>query len=73
MIKSPMKLKALAFATLQVLLTYPAASMAAASNEVKQVAVAATLNTGMDTSVAPGDDFNRYANGAWEKNAVIPD
>jgi putative endopeptidase len=27
---------------------------------------------GMDRSVAPGDDFFRYANGAWLKAAVIP-
>jgi putative endopeptidase len=26
----------------------------------------------MDTSVKPGDDFDKYANGTWEKNAVIP-
>ena len=26
----------------------------------------------MDTSVKPGDDFDKYANGMWEKNAVIP-
>jgi len=26
----------------------------------------------MDTSVKPGDDFNEYANGAWQKNTVIP-
>jgi putative endopeptidase len=26
----------------------------------------------MDTSVKPGDDFDKYANGVWEKNAVIP-
>jgi putative endopeptidase len=26
----------------------------------------------MDTSVKPGDDFDKYANGAWEKNAEIP-
>lgn len=26
----------------------------------------------MDTSVKPGDDFNKYANGAWEKSAQIP-
>ncbi|MDI1355728.1 MAG: M13 family metallopeptidase [bacterium] len=29
--------------------------------------------TGMDTSVAPGDNFYNYANGAWVKTAVIPD
>ena len=28
--------------------------------------------TAMDTSVAPGDDFQRYASGAWMKTAVIP-
>lgn len=27
---------------------------------------------GMDASVKPGDDFNAYANGGWEKTAVIP-
>jgi len=27
---------------------------------------------GMDTSVAPGDDFFRYANGAWLKKTDIP-
>jgi putative endopeptidase len=26
----------------------------------------------MDTSAAPGDDFDQYANGAWEKTAEIP-
>src|SRR5215475_7113686 len=27
---------------------------------------------GMDTSVAPGDDFNGYANGGWTKSTPIP-
>jgi putative endopeptidase len=26
----------------------------------------------MDTAVKPGDDFDKYANGVWEKNAAIP-
>lgn len=26
----------------------------------------------MDMSIKPGDDFDKYANGAWEKNAIIP-
>ena len=26
----------------------------------------------MDTSVAAGDDFDKYANGAWERNTEIP-
>lgn len=29
-------------------------------------------SAGMDRSVDPGDDFYRYANGAWERNTVIP-
>src|SRR5438105_8824272 len=28
--------------------------------------------TAMDTSVAPGDDFFRYANGGWLKKTEIP-
>jgi putative endopeptidase len=28
--------------------------------------------TAMDLSVKPGDDFYDYANGAWQKKAVIP-
>lgn len=28
--------------------------------------------TAMDTSVKPGDDFNAYANGNWEKTTAIP-
>ncbi len=27
---------------------------------------------GMDTSVAPGNDFYQYANGTWDKNTQIP-
>jgi putative endopeptidase len=29
--------------------------------------------TGMDRSVKPGDDFHRYANGAWIQRTSIPD
>ncbi len=28
--------------------------------------------TARDASVKPGDDFNKYANGAWDKRTVIP-
>ena len=28
--------------------------------------------SGMDTSVRPGADFNRYANGTWDRNTPIP-
>jgi putative endopeptidase len=29
--------------------------------------------TGMDRSVSPGEDFYRFANGAWARSTVIPD
>ena len=29
--------------------------------------------TGMDRNVRPGDDFNRFANGAWDDRTTIPD
>ena len=39
--------------------------------------VAATTSgidlAGIDKAVAPGDDFNAYANGAWDKSTQIPD
>jgi putative endopeptidase len=37
------------------------------------VAVSAGIDpSGMDKSVQPGDDFDRYANGRWEQTTVIP-
>ena len=33
----------------------------------------AAIEPGVDTSIAPGDDFFAYANGAWLKSAQIPD
>jgi len=30
-------------------------------------------DSSMDREVLPGEDFNRFANGAWEKSAQIPD
>ena len=46
------------------------------SNNAAQEQVAATESgidqSLMDKSVAPGDDFDKYANGAWEKNTQIP-
>src|SRR5579884_63921 len=29
-------------------------------------------SSGMDTSIAPGDDFFGYANGTWDRNTQIP-
>ncbi|HEV3059846.1 MAG TPA: M13 family metallopeptidase [Vicinamibacterales bacterium] len=49
---------------------------AGCSSTPTALAPAATLSgidlAGMDKSVAPGDDFNAYANGAWIKATPIP-
>jgi putative endopeptidase len=44
---------------------------AACKNETSNSAFLDT--TGMDTSIHPGDNFFRYVNGNWIKNAKIPD
>lgn len=70
------RLKPLVRVCLQVMLSVPAiygihgSAQAADAPAATSTAVA---GNGMDKSVAPGDDFNRYANGGWEKTAVIPD
>lgn len=72
MTKTSFRLKPLACLCLQAALTFPAVqAIAADAPSVTQSAV--TNETGMDKSVTPGNDFNRYANGGWEKTAVIPD
>jgi len=43
-------------------------SVAAATDENHGLLLA-----NMDRSVRPGDDFYRYANGAWLKRAVVPE
>jgi putative endopeptidase len=48
-----------------------AAFAAAATGKPKFGAFGLDL-TAMDRAVAPGDDFQRYASGAWMKTAVIP-
>ena len=54
-----------------------AASLIALPTQAQQTASnTSTTNSfqidGMDTSVKPGNDFNAYANGGWQKKAVIP-
>ena len=54
----------------------PAAAAIPPAPAVRAAAGTSTLGapdvSGMDSSVAPGDDFFRYANGAWTAKAVIP-
>jgi len=76
--KTKFVLKPVASVCLQVMLSVPLMhSMAHAADAPSAAATrpasSVKKETGMDTSVAPGDDFNRYANGGWEKTAVIPD
>jgi putative endopeptidase len=50
-----------------------AAILAAAACASKKPAANAGIDlAGMDKSVAPGDDFNAYANGGWMKTTPIP-
>lgn len=52
----------------------PAAQAPTPATEAAPAKVTAGIDTaGMDTSVAPGDDFDAYANGGWAKTAQIPD
>ncbi|MFZ6654849.1 M13 family metallopeptidase [Undibacterium sp. TJN19] len=69
-----LKLKPVALICLQLMLAMPVfnATMASA-HAADAVPTAVMQDAGMDKSVVPGDDFNRYANGGWEKTAVIPD
>src|SRR5580698_148192 len=53
------------------------AALGAALIAVTSLAFAAPKPTGIDLSgidhsVAPGDDFSAYANGAWDKKTEIP-
>jgi putative endopeptidase len=53
-----------------------AACNTSTTNQAQQSAAAGTQSgielAAMDKSVKPGDDFNEYANGAWQKNTEIP-
>ena len=50
-----------------------AVALVAAPACTKKPEVSAGIDLGgMDTSVAPGDDFNAYTNGGWIKATPIP-
>ncbi|PRC90919.1 M13 family metallopeptidase [Solimicrobium silvestre] len=58
-------------------LCFAGATLPAYSSEYATDSAASKPSTtftidGMNTGVKPGDDFNAYANGGWEKTAVIP-
>lgn len=59
-------------ATLPRLLASAIACSLASSAVLAAGAPSGVDQKGMDRSVKPGDDFNAYANGAWEKTAQIP-
>ena len=57
------------FVLLMTVATPPPATAAASGSMVGSYGFD---ETGMDRSVRPGDDFDRYANGAWSARTVIP-
>lgn len=71
MSKTKFALKPIASVCLRVMLALPLMHSMAHAAETSLAAV--KKEAGMDTSVAPGDDFYRYVNGGWLKNVVIPD
>ena len=44
-----------------------------ASKPAADATVSGIDRAGMDTSAKPGDDFNAYANGTWDRQTQIPD
>jgi putative endopeptidase len=50
-----------------------AAGAPAASGTAPQLGSFGIDVAGMDRSVAPGDDFYKYANGTWDRTTAIPD
>ncbi|WP_207421741.1 M13 family metallopeptidase [Desertivirga brevis] len=57
------------------LIAVPAILVAAFTSKQKQVDPPRTVffdKSGMDTTIRPGDNFFRYANGSWIKNTEIP-
>jgi predicted metalloendopeptidase len=53
-------------------LAFSACLVSAAPLEAQHHAVPGLDVAGMDTTVRPGDDFYRYANGGWERTTEIP-
>ncbi len=50
----------------------PAAAAQAAASGGAQFGTFGFDTAGMDRSVQPGDDFDRFANGTWSKNTPVP-
>ena len=70
------KLTPVARLCLQMMLAIPMATAVhvpcAMAGTLTPEEIAAVKGSGIDPTVKPGQDFNQYANGAWEKQAVIP-
>jgi len=64
--------KALRITLPAALVVVPVALALCACGTARSSAVANVDVAGMDKSVAPGDDFNAYANGGWIKATPIP-
>jgi len=67
------KLKPVARLCLQMMLALPLTTPLAFAGNLTPEEIAAVKGSGIDLAVKPGQDFNKYANGAWEKKAIIPE
>lgn len=59
-------------ATAAIFVAVSAGSVSALAQDAPRFGSFGFDTSGMDTSVAPGDDFSRYANGTWLDNTPIP-
>src|SRR5690348_10146964 len=69
---SPLVLLTAACATEPAVVAPPPQVAPAATASAAPAAASGIDTAGIDPSVRPGDDFFRYANGAWLKTAEIP-
>src|SRR3954469_18937332 len=65
-VREPSMPRYLLFASLALLATTAASAPPAARNEI------GVDTAGIDRAVAPGDSFDRYANGGWRAHAEMP-
>ena len=69
----PQLKKSIATFSIPLLLALPASALLAHAIDIDTTSESSKqADSGMDKSVAPGDDFYRYINGGWAASAVIP-
>ena len=67
-------MKPVALLCLQMMFALPTLTINLAyAGNLSPEEITAVKGNGIDNDVKPGQDFNKYANGAWERNAKIPE